>query len=175
MTLTAPRAVALAFSVLAIASAVPSVAATPAPKSTPHPLATPKLPTVPLHSEFLVEVNSKGQVAHVKYAKGTGEKDPFFNMMTLGNVEQMWIRRPDGTAEVGVYRVTYDYSPKTHHVARNIAIVSTGGSWGDDPGMATQMIQDAERRAQEEAKREGKSLPPLQSIVGPSSSPSAKP
>jgi hypothetical protein len=175
MVLSAPRTAAFALSMLVLITASPTFAATPSPKATPHALPTPKLPTTALHAEFLVEVNSKGQVAHVKSAKGTGEKDPYFNMMTLGNVEQMWIRHPDGSAEVGLYKVTYDYDPKTHKIARNIAIMSSGGNWGGDPGMATQMINDAQQRAQEEAKREGKSLPPLQSIVGPSSSPSAKP
>lgn len=38
---------------------------------------------------------------------------PMFNAWTYGNVLQMWIRHPDGTAEVGIYKVTYDYDPAT--------------------------------------------------------------
>jgi hypothetical protein len=155
------RTLALIFTLLTLAA-------------TPQPPAPP-VPKVPLHTEFVVEVNAKGQVVRVKSAKGTGDKDPFFNAETYGNVLQMWIRHPDGTAEVGLYRVTYDYNPKNRKIARGISLVSAGGTWGNDPGAATRMIEDAKREAEEDAKREDKSLPPLQSIVGPSSSPTAKP
>jgi hypothetical protein len=175
MTESRTRALALALCLAAPAAALPAAAATPAPHGTPPPMPHIKLPTEPLHSEFVVEVNKKGQVVRVKSLKGTGDKNPFFNAETYGNVLQMWIRHPDGTAQVGLYRVTYDYDPKTHKIARNIAIVSPGGNWGDDPGAATKMVDDAKKRAEEEAKRQSQSLPPLQSIVGPSSSPTHQP
>ena len=158
MKFTSTRALALGLLLVTLAA-------------TPRPVPTPKLPTIPLHSEFTVEVNAKGQVVRVKTAKGTGDKDPFFNAETYGNVLQMWIRHPDGTAQVGLYKVTYDYSPKTKSIARNVSIISAGGSWANDPGAATQMIEDAKKRQQQEEKRQRESLPPLQSIVGPSSSP----
>ena len=164
------RVFALALSFAAM-SAVPALSATPAPK----PLPSVQLPKVPLHSEFVVEVNNKGQVVRVKTMKGTGDKNPFFNAETYGNVLQMWIRHPDGSAEVGLYRVTYDYSPKTHAIARHITIVSSGGNWANAPGAATVMINDAKKREEEEAKRQKANLPPLQSIVGPTSSPTHKP
>lgn len=155
----------------AIALVVLLFAATPAPRAVPHP----PLPKEALHAQFLVEVNAKGQVVRVKSAHGTGDKDRFFNAQVLGNVLQMWIRHPDGTAEVGLYRVSYDYNPKNHKIRRSIALVKAGGSWGNQPGAATTMVQEAERANQAEAKREGKSLPPLQSIVGPTASPTQKP
>ena len=65
-----------------------------------------------MHTEFVVEVNAKGQVVRVKSAKAYGDQDPFFNTQTNGNVLQMWIRHPDGSAEVGLYRVNYDYDPQ---------------------------------------------------------------
>lgn len=155
------------------------LAATPAPKAAqPHI----PIPKVAEHAEFVVEVNDKGQVVRAVSARGTGSKDPIFNAQTYGNVLQMWIRHPDGSAEVGLYRVTYDYDPKTKKVARRIAIVKRGGAWANSPGAATQIINDAKREAaaaqkhqDEEQKRESKALPPLHAIVGPTASPTQKP
>ncbi|HEY6325001.1 MAG TPA: hypothetical protein VIW73_00615 [Candidatus Cybelea sp.] len=127
-------------------------ATTPKPSASPHAVHTPaiQLPTVPLHTEVVVEVNKKGQVVRVKSTKQS--KSRTFNLQTIGNAEQMWIRRPDGTAQVGLYRVTYDYDPKTKLVARHVALVSAGGSWGDQPGAATMMINLAHKQAIEQAK-----------------------
>jgi hypothetical protein len=133
----------------------------------------PPIPRIPLHSEFVVEVNAKGQVVRVKSAKASS--DPFFNTQTNGNVLQMWIRHPDGSAEVGLYRVTYDYDPKTKKVSRNIAIVSRGGDWGNEPGAATVMVETAQREYEEELQRQQKAqennLPPLEGIIGSTPSP----
>jgi hypothetical protein len=165
----------LALTLLLTGASLPVWAATPAPTATakamvPHP----PVPTVPLHTEFVVEVNAKGQVVRVKSAKGC--KDLTYNAQTYGNVLQMWIRHPDGTAEVGLYRVTYDYDPKTKRVHRGIAIVQSGGSWANEEGAADNMMDTATREA--EAARmqqdQGKSLPPLNAIVG-KPSPSASP
>lgn len=126
--------------IFAIALCAPTLAATPQPKRTLPPI---HLPTVKLHTEFVVEVNAKGQVVLVK----SGKSSPygFFNSQTYGNVLQMWIRHPDGTAEVGTYRVTYDYDPKTHNIKRGIALVKAGGNWGNKEGAATEMIDIAKR------------------------------
>jgi hypothetical protein len=142
--------------------------------ATPQPL--PQPPKVPLHTEFVVEVNAKGQVVKVKTAKPSS--DQLFNTQTNGNVLQMWIRHPDGSAEVGLYRVSYDYDPKTQKISRNIAIVSHGGNWGDQPGAATVMVDTAKReyeqyQQQQQAQREN--LPPLESIVGGTPTPSPTP
>lgn len=165
------RALALALSLGTLAVPAPVWAATPAPHAAPKLVPHPPVPKVPLHAEFVVEVNAKGQVVRVKSAKGTGDKDKFFNAQTYGNVLQMWIRHPDGTAQVGLYRVWYDYNPKTRKVKRSIALLKPGGDWGNQQGAATQMIQTANREARDEAKRAGKSLPPLESIVGPTAPP----
>ena len=97
----------------------------------PHPVAlpSPHLPTHPLHAEYVVEVNKKGQVVKVK--SGAVTNVPAFNTETYGNALQMWIRKPDGSATVGLFKVTYDYDPKTHLVKRNVSLVSAGGRWGD--------------------------------------------
>lgn len=144
-------------------------AATPAPKSTPR-LVGPNLPKVPLHTEFLVEVNKKGQV--VKAESGKTCKDYYFNEHTLGNALQMFIRKPDGSAIVGLYRVSYDYEPRTHGVFRNIDLVKTGGDWGDKQGAALGMVSDANAQAkawEEFQARQSKNLPSLDKITGTAS------
>jgi hypothetical protein len=179
------RTLPLALLILATSIALPVAAATPTPAPTPKAWKSgelPKLPPIPLHSEFTVEVNAKGQVVRIKTAKGTGNVAPFFNAQTYGNALQMWIRHPDGTAEAGLYKVTYDYNPKTRKIKRGVALLQAGGSWANDPGAATEMIQTANREADEAKKaeeqreqQESKNLPPLNTIVGPSASPSGKP
>ncbi len=136
------------------------------------PLPSPPIPKIPLHTEFVVEVNAKGQVVRVKSAKASS--DAFFNTQTNGNVLQMWIRHPDGSAEVGLYRVSYDYNPKTQKISRNIAIVSRGGNWGNEPGAATVMMDTAQReydQAQQQQQSMQKNLPPLETIIGATPSP----
>jgi hypothetical protein len=177
MTIARLRDVMLAL--LLIATAAPALAATPSPK----PTATPRVPksvtitqpTVPLHTEFLVKVNKKGQV--VSSTAVVKCKSATVNTMTFGNSLQMWIRKADGTAEVGTYRVTYDYNPKAHTINRKISLVSAGGSWGDKPGAATSMMDTAKREyleAQKKQQEQIKNLPSLNTITGtphPSASP----
>jgi hypothetical protein len=142
--------------------------------ATPPPL--PQPPKVPLHTEFVVEVNAKGQVVRVKTAKASS--DQLFNTQTNGNVLQMWIRHPDGSAEVGLYRVSYDYDPKTQKISRNISIVSRGGDWGNQPGAATVMVDTAKReyeQEQQEQLQQRENLPPLESIIGGTPTPSPTP
>ena len=99
----------------------PALAATPTPAPKPKPTRVViHLPNVPLHTEVVVEVNKKGQVVRVKSTKPS--KIASFNVQTYGNALQMWIRKPDGSATVGLYRVTYDYDPKTQNVTRHIAL-----------------------------------------------------
>jgi hypothetical protein len=172
-----------AFSVFAFAAPV-MAATTPKPGAPPHPVPMPsiKLPNVPLHTEVVVEVNSKGQVVRVKSAKQS--KVQSFNIQTIGNAEQMWIRHPDGTAEVGLYRVIYDYDPKTQKVSRHVAIISRGGSWGNQAGAATLMInhakqqaievQKANAEAEKKAQERNAKLPSLNEIRGITPSPSPK-
>jgi hypothetical protein len=165
---------------LLLVATLPARSATPSPSATPHPgaMPSPHLSNVPLHTELIVEVNKKGQVVRVK--SGTASKDAIFNTQTYGNALQMWIRRPDGTAQVGLYKVDYDYDPKTHNISRTQALISPGGSWGDQPGAANAMMDEAKRQAQaamQERQKESQSLPSLQEIRGasPSPSPSSSP
>ena len=128
------------------------------------------LPNTPLHVEVVVEVNKKGQVVRVKSAKPSKVRS--FNIQTYGNALQMWIRKPDGSAEVGLYRVTYDYNPKNQQVTRRVALVSLGGNWGNSEGAADVMIDlakkqaaAAQKHAQQQQEQTNK-LPSLNEIRG---------
>jgi hypothetical protein len=123
----------------------PLLASAASPK--PVPMPTPNLPNKPLHVQLQVEVNNRGQVVRVDHGKLSG--DEAFDTMTLGNAMQMWIRRPNGGAQTGLYTVTYDYNPRTHAVARVPALIRAGGNWGAKPGAATMIIQDARRQVKE--------------------------
>ncbi|MBV9332977.1 MAG: hypothetical protein JO146_03140 [Candidatus Eremiobacteraeota bacterium] len=169
---------AAAAAVIAVVAASGMASAAPTPH--PSPQATRiviHLPKVPLHSEVVVEVNAKGQVVRIKSVKPS--KLLSFNYQTYGNALQMWIRKchtqgstSSCTADVGLYRVTYDYDPKTTNVTRRVAIISHGGNWGNDPGAATVMMDmfrkqaaaaaEAERKAQEQNTK----LPSLNEIRG---------
>lgn len=179
MIIVRPTALVLAF--LAAGISLPAfAAATPAPSASPRRIAIPppKFPKEKLHAEYLVEVNKKGQVVRIKSGKAT--KYGTFNAQTFGNALQMWIRKPDGSAEVGLYRVSYDYDPSNHHVERRVALVSQGGSWADAEGAADVMMDTAKKEAaaaQAAAKRQQtqqRNLPSLNQITGkktPSPSP----
>ena len=85
----------------------------------------PHMPTIPLHTEFVVETNSRGQVARIR--SGKNSKDPTFDLLTYGNALQTFIRTQSGHADAGTFRITYDYSPKTRTVARDVSVISLGG------------------------------------------------
>lgn len=140
------RTIALACALLAAPLA--ALAANP---PTPAPFPTPNLPNRPLHSAVEVEVNKRGQVVRIK--GGQLSHDSVFDTMTIGNALQMWIRRPDGSAVVGLFRVNYDYDPHTHNVARHIALISEGGEWGNESGAATKMVNAAKRETLEAYQR----------------------
>jgi len=154
-----------------VACILPTLAATtPRPSSSPpHAQGPPviRYPDVPLHSEVVVEVNDKGQVVRVKSTKPS--KIQSFNLQTYGNALQMWIRRPDGSAQTGLYRVTYDYDPKTRKVARNVSMISAGGNWAKEEGAANVMMDLVKKQAEEARKKQeeqsGK-LPSLNEIRG---------
>lgn len=175
------RPAALVLAVLAAGIAAPAfAAATPPPSASPRRIAIPppKFPKEKLHAEYIVEVNKKGQVVKVKSGKAT--KYGTFNAQTYGNALQMWIRKADGSAEVGLYRVTYDYDPTNHHVQRRVALVSPGGSWANDEGAADVMMDTAKKEAAAAAaaakrkQEQQRNLPSLNQITGkktPSPSP----
>ncbi len=152
------RAIVLS-AALALASAATATARVPAPAALP----TPPQPTVPLHTAFNVEVNHLGQVVLVK--SGTSSKNLTFNAQTYGNVLQMWIRRQDGTAVVGMYRVTYDYNPKTHGITRSVKLLWAGGDWGNQEGAANQMLDVMKRRQEAARRKEERNLPDINAAI----------
>lgn len=129
------------------------------------------LSKVPLHTQFVVEVNKLGQVVRVK--SGTDCKNLTFNAQTYGNVLQTWIRHPNGTAEVGLYRVDYNYTPANAKILRRVALIKAGGDWGDKRGAANDMIDQANAQYKAwQAKQNAKpKLPSLNSIIKASPKP----
>lgn len=114
--------------------------------STPAPFPSPKLPSKALHAELQVEVNKLGQVVRVLHGNLSG--DAAFDTMAMGNALQMWIREQHGnsiTAVVGLYKVNYNYDPKTQKVRRTFALFKRGGTWANEPGAATKIISDAKK------------------------------
>lgn len=157
-------------------------AGTPPPPATTFSV---HLPQHPLHAQLTVEVNEHGQVVRVDHGQLSGDRN--FDVMTIGNAMQMWIRHPDGSSEAGLYTISYDYDPKTHNVQRHPSLVKAGGSWAQSPGAATLIVKDMQREAQETEKRikaeqakqeqaRAKNLPDINAAVRRAmSSPSASP
>jgi hypothetical protein len=90
----------------------------------------------PLHAVVTVEVNDKGQVSKVRSIKPSGSEA--WNLNVYANAQQMFIRKPDGSAIAGVYTVTYDYdpaAPKDRSVSRHVDLVQPGGVNGSAPGL----------------------------------------
>jgi hypothetical protein len=102
-----------------------------------------QFPKTPQHTQYVVEVNRKGQVSKVR--SGTHSHDPRFDQVTFGNVVQTFIRRSDGLAISGLYRVSYDYDPKTQLVHRSVALIHAGGVDAAAPGLV-QVFTDINRR-----------------------------
>jgi hypothetical protein len=135
----------------ALLAACTLLAAVPAPTASPYRIDLTKvqskalLPKVPLHTEYVVAVNKLGQVTRVISSKVS--KDKTYNLQTYGNAMQAFIRTPDGKAISGRYRLTYDYSPKTTRIHRDVALVGAGGVDAGAPGAVNAMMSDVEKRA----------------------------
>jgi hypothetical protein len=136
-----------------LAAGTPAFAA-----STPAPNPGPTLPqrinvkalqprslfgTKPAHVEVVVEVNKLGQVARVRSIKPS--HDQGLDAHCYGNALQAFIRTPDGNAISGVYRLTYDYDPKTLNIRRDVALLKVGGVNPNAKGAANQMMEIARR------------------------------
>jgi hypothetical protein len=155
-----------------------AVAATPVPSPRETTVKTtikpPPPPTKPLHASYVVETNKLGQVVRVRSVDAS--KDARFDAMTYGNALQAFIRKPDGSAVAGVYRLSYDYSPQTKKVRREVALMQAGGVDPDAKGaVLVEMEKDAKWRAAQEARaKEAASkskLPDFSQIVSPSPKP----
>lgn len=136
----------------ALAALLGLIAATPEPQPSAIDLTKiqPKalLPKVPLHTEFVVEINKLGQVSKIDSAKMSADR--VYNVQTYGNAEQAFIRTPDGHALPGSYRLTYDYDPKTARIKRDVALITAGGVDANAPGLVY-TIQDYVQKHQHKA------------------------
>lgn len=101
------------------------------------------LPKKALHVEYTVEVNRLGQIARVRTVKPS--HDQAFDAKTYGNTLQAFIRTPDGKAISGLYRLTYDYDPKTTRVKRDVALLRAGGVDPNAHGAVNDMMEIARR------------------------------
>ena len=132
-------------------AALALVGAAPSPSPSPYRIDLTKiqpkslLPKVPLHTEYIVAVNKLGQVTRV--LSGKTSKNKIYNLQTFGNAMQAFIRTPDGKAISGSYRLTYDYSPKTARVHREVELVKAGGVDPDAMGAVNRMIDDVKKHA----------------------------
>jgi hypothetical protein len=173
-------AAAVSLSSFALVAASPSPAPLPTHTSSrtadvpPRPTArdsrrsfVPRTPSTPQHTEFVVEVNRRGQV--VKVDSGKQSQDPAFNAITYGNVLQAFIRKPDGSAISGLYRLSYDYDPADKRVRRDVALVRPGGV---NPNALGAVDQELQKLAAEKARHRFDAhptpspLPDLKAITG---------
>jgi len=109
-----------------------------------------RTPTTPQHTELIVETNKKGEVTRVR--AGKGGPDPLFNAMVYGNALQAYIHTADGGAIAGTYRLTYDYSPETKKVKRQVELVKEGGVDPDAVGAVQDMMSENDKRMQLDSK-----------------------
>jgi hypothetical protein len=139
---------------LALAASLPAQPSLAEPHAPPQ-LATPggdlskygsRYPKTPQHVYYLVEVNRKGQVSKIR--SGTHSQDRLFDSVTYGNVAQTFVRRSDGKAISGLFRVSYDYDPKSQKVTRSVALVHPGGVDAAAPGLVDVVVEINRRNKQ---------------------------
>ncbi len=161
------RIPALIVAALLAASAVASAASPPPKPTAPVRINVEQLqpkeifPKKKLHVEVVVEINKYGQVARVRSIKPSHDEQ--FDAHAYGNALQAFIRTPDGHVVVGVYRLTYDYTPATQAVKRDVALVKTGGVNPNAKGAANDMM--------EIARRNRNRTPPPAAMVTPEANP----
>ncbi len=149
-------ALSAALCAVLIGLGLPAVAATPAPVKSPYRIDVTKiqpkalLPKVPLHTEYVVAINKLGQVTRI--VSGKVSKDRTYNLQTYGNALQAFIRTPDGKVVPGRYLLTYDYSPKTTRVHRDVTLVSAGGVDANAEGAVYRMMDDVDKHAPKKSK-----------------------
>ncbi len=128
-------------------------------------------PKVPLHTEFVVQVNKLGQVTHVDAGKPS--KDVMFNTQTYTSALMSYIRTPDGMhAVVGRYKLKYDYNPKSRMVHRDVQLLSRGGVDANALGAVTVMKKRGDEQMRAAQAQPTPNLPPLRAFGIPTSAPS---
>ncbi len=111
----------------------------------------PHMPTIPLHTEFVVETNKRGQVARVRSGKNSSDRT--FDLMTYGNALQTFIRTANGHADAGTFKMTYDYSPQTRKVTRDVSVISLGGVNPNAEGAVYAMAREQQAAAAAKKKK----------------------
>ncbi|MGD0475821.1 MAG: hypothetical protein ABSB70_21740 [Candidatus Velthaea sp.] len=143
------RLAALALTAVLVPPAAFAATPTPAAHSSSHPAridvtkVQPKalLPKHAEHAEYVVEINKLGQVTRIR--SGRPSDSATFNGQTYGNALQSFIRTPDGHVIVGIYRLTYDFDPKTARVRRDVSLLRQGGVDPDAKGAALVLMEKA--------------------------------
>ena len=127
-------------------------------------------PAAPLHAVYTVDTNKLGQVVRVRSANASGDAN--FNRITRSNALQTFIRRANGTAVSGVYKLTYDYSPKTKMVHRDVQLVRAGGVDPNAPGAVTVQLRQGQKedaaqaqQVQRASQDAAKNMPDFDQIV----------
>jgi hypothetical protein len=177
--------VALAALLAAVSQAAFAATPTPAPATSARPVRIdvtkiqPKslLPKHVEHTEFVVEVNKLGQVTRIRSQRPSD--NPTFNAQTYGNALQTFIRTPDGHVVLGIYRLTYDFDPKTARVRRDVSLVRQGGVNPDAKGAALVLSEKARMHPgasdimpRPQSSVDPQTLPELRSVIAPTATPS---
>jgi hypothetical protein len=157
----------LAAFIAALAAAGVAAAAAPTPPPLVH------YPKKAAHTAFVIEVNKTGQVTKVRSRTNSG--DHVYDSMVLGNVVQTFVRKPDGTAVAGVYRMRYDYNPKTKSVRRTVELIHAGGVNPDAVGLVDRMAEVNRRSSEALRKAEEARTKPIKGVPLPFLSPSPRP
>jgi len=145
---------------LALLAAAPAAAA---PSPTPLPAGDlskfrAQAPKQAQHTEFVVEVNHKGQVSKVR--SGKHSHDARFDAITYGNAVQTFIRTPEGKSIPGVYQLSYDYNPKSLLVRRSVKQLSVGGVDAAAPGIV-EVFAAINQRSEEKIRKALEKAVPL--------------
>jgi hypothetical protein len=132
-----------------------------APRPTPLPAGDltkfrAQAPKQPQHTEFVVEVNGKGQVSRVR--SGKHSHDARFDALTYGNAVQTFIRTTEDKSIPGVYLLSYDYDPKRLMVHRSVRQLQAGGVNAAAPGIV-EVFAEINRRNAEKLKKAMENIP----------------
>ena len=131
------------------------------------------VPKQAVHSTFVIEVNGKGQVSRVRSRVTSGDRR--FDGMTYGNVVQTFVRKPDGSAVPGVYRMTYAFDPKTKNVRRTVVLIAAGGVNPAAESLVDRMAESNRHAAEAIQKALEAGAKPMPQVPLPFLSPTPKP
>lgn len=121
-----------------------------------------------LHAAYTVDTNKLGQVVRIRSSQPS--RNATFDLLTRDNALQAFIRRPNGTAVAGVFTLTYDYSPTTHRIERDVQMLHSGGVDPNAKGAVTVELEREQAAARDRAQAARK-LPDFNKIVGPTAKP----